>query len=134
MSDWNEQIIEEFRANGGSVRAFAHQPLLLLTHTGARTGTRRVNPLACFRDGKDFVVVASKGGSPTNPDWYHNLLANPRATIEVGTETFEVTAEPVTGAERERLWAMITDRNPAFAKYEAGTERTIPVVRLSPVG
>jgi deazaflavin-dependent oxidoreductase (nitroreductase family) len=133
MSEWNQAIIEEFRANGGSVRAFAHQPLLLLTHTGARTGLRRVNPLAYFRDGGRYVVVASKGGAPTNPDWYHNLVAEPRATIEVGDETFEVTADPVEGAERDRLWAMITSRNPAFAKYQRQTDRMIPVVALTPV-
>ena len=86
MLDWNGKIIEEFRANQGRVTTFARQPLLLLTHTGAKTGKRRTNPLAYFRDGDRYVIVASKGGAPTNPDWYYNLLANPRATIEVGNE------------------------------------------------
>ena len=90
----NRRTIEEFRANGGKVASFASQPLLLLTHRGAKTGTRRTNPLAYFRDGDDYVIVASKGGAETDPDWYHNLLAEPSATIEVGTERFDVTAHP----------------------------------------
>ena len=133
MSDWNAKVIDEFRANDGRVAAFARQPLLLLTHRGARTGTKRTNPLAYFRDGDDYVVVASKGGAPTNPDWYHNLLANPDATIEVGTEVFVVTARQSDDEERERLWAMITSANPAFAEYETKTDRRIPVMILTPV-
>jgi deazaflavin-dependent oxidoreductase (nitroreductase family) len=133
MSDWNRGVIDEFRANEGRVASFARQPLLLLTHTGARTGTRRTNPLAYFRDGERYIVVASKGGAPSNPDWYYNLLANPRATIEVGTEHLEVIADPADPAERARLWAMITERNPAFKGYEKRTRRTIPVVILTPV-
>lgn len=132
MSDWNAKVIDEFRANDGRVAAFARQPLLLLTHRGARTGTKRTNPLAYFRDGDDYVVVASKGGAPTNPDWYRNLLANPDATIEVGTEVFVVTARQSDDEERERLWAMITSANPAFAEYETKTERRIPVMILTP--
>lgn len=133
MSDWNAEVIDEFRANDGRVAAFARQPLLLVTHRGARTGTKRTNPLAYFRDGDDYVVVASKGGAPTNPDWYRNLLANPDATIEVGTEVFVVTARQSDDEERERLWAMITSANPAFAEYETKTERRIPVMILTPV-
>jgi deazaflavin-dependent oxidoreductase (nitroreductase family) len=128
--DWNRNVIEEFRANGGQVRAFRHQPLLLLTHTGARTGVSRTNPLAYFADDDRYVIIASKGGAPNNPDWYHNLLANPSATVEIGTETFAVTAEESSPEERERLWAMITDRNPAFGEYERTTDRTIPVMIL----
>jgi deazaflavin-dependent oxidoreductase (nitroreductase family) len=134
MSDWNRGVIEEFRANEGRVRAFARQPLLLLTHTGGKTGKRRTNPLAYFRDGNRYIVVASKGGAPTNPDWYHNLLANPNATIEVGEEALEVTADPARTDDRERLWAMITEKNPAFKEYEKKTERTIPLVILTPSG
>lgn len=130
MPNWNDAVIEEFRANAGKVRAFARQPLLLLTHTGAKTGAKRTNPVAYFRDGDRYVIVASKGGAPTNPDWYHNLLANPEATIEVGTDTFAVRAEPASTEERERLWRMITSKNPAFAEYERKTSRTIPVVIL----
>jgi len=103
MSDWNRKVIEEFRENQGRVAAFARQPLLLLTHTGAKTGERRTNPLAYFRDGDHYIIVASKGGAPTNPDWYYNLLANPRATIEVGVEQLAVTAEPASPVERDRL-------------------------------
>ena len=132
MSDWNAKVIDEFRANEGKVASFARQPLLLLTHRGARTGTEHTNPLAYFRDGDDYVVVASKGGAPTNPDWYHNLLAHPDATIEVGTDELPVTARPAEDQERERLWAMITSANPAFAEYETKTERRIPVMILSP--
>ena len=132
MSDWNVKVIEEFRANGGRVASFATQPLLLLTHRGGKTGTRRTNPLAYFRDGDDYVIVASKGGAETNPDWYHNLLAEPSAIIEVGTDEIEVIARPADEGERERLWAMITAANPAFADYEQKTTRTIPVVILSP--
>ena len=87
--------------------------------------------MAYFRDGDRYVIVASKGGAPTNPDWYYNLLANPRATIEVGSEQLEVTVEPAGPAERERLWAMVIERNPAFQKYEKKTRRTIPLVILT---
>ena len=132
MSDWNRKIIEEFRANRGRVEAFARQPLLLLTHTGAKTGKPRTNPLAYFRDSDHYIIVASKGGAPTNPDWYYNLLANPQAMIEVGVEQLAVTAEPASPVERERLWATVTERNPAFKEYEQKTRRTIPLVLLTP--
>jgi len=131
--DWNREVIDEFRDNEGKVRAFQQQPLLLLTHTGARTGATRTNPLAYFTDDDRYVIIASKGGAPTNPDWYHNLLANPSATAEVGIETFAVFAKEAGPQERERLWAMITERNPAFAEYGRTTERTIPVMVLSRV-
>ena len=133
MSDWNASVIEEFRSNQGRVAAFAQQPLLLLTHRGAKSGTERTNPLAYFRDGDDYLVVASKAGAPTDPDWYHNLLRNPDATIEVGTDRLEVRARPADPDERERLWTSITTQNPAFAEYEDKTDRTIPVVILTPV-
>jgi deazaflavin-dependent oxidoreductase (nitroreductase family) len=133
MSDWNAKVIDEFRSNEGKVASFARQPLLLLTHRGAKSGSARTNPLAYFRDGDDYLVVASKGGAPTNPDWYHNLLAHPDATIEVGTDGLAVTARPADEPERERLWAMITSANPAFAEYETKTERRIPVMILTPV-
>ena len=132
MSDWNRGVIEEFRANKGRVAAFSSQPLLLLTHTGARTRKIRTNPLARFLDGDRYIVVASKGGAPTNPDWYYNLLANPRVTIELGTEQLEVTAKPASPSERESLWAMVTTKNPMFKDYEKKTRRTIPVVILTP--
>jgi deazaflavin-dependent oxidoreductase (nitroreductase family) len=132
LAEWNTAVIDEFRSHEGRVAAFARQPLLLLTHRGARSGASRTNPLAYFRDGDDFVIVASKGGAPTNPDWYHNLLANPDAAIEVGTEELRVTARAATQEERSRLWAMITTANPVFAQYEEKTPRTIPVMILTP--
>ncbi|MBI5935877.1 MAG: nitroreductase family deazaflavin-dependent oxidoreductase [Chloroflexi bacterium] len=132
MSDWNQKVIEEFRANNGRVAAFARQPLLLLTHTGAKSGKQRTNPLAYFRDGDRYVVVASKGGAPANPDWYYNLIANPRAVIEVGNEKLEVVAEQAEPVERERIFAMINDLNPTFKEYEKKAGRIIPLMILSP--
>jgi deazaflavin-dependent oxidoreductase (nitroreductase family) len=131
--DWNRKIIEEFRANEGRVASFARQPLLLLTHTGAKSGKQRTNPLAYFRDGDRYVIVASKGGAPTNPDWYYNLSANPRASIEVGNEKFEVVAAQAEPVERERIFAMIVALNPTFKDYENKAGRIIPLMILSPV-
>jgi len=133
MSDWNKGVIEEFRANKGQVAAFAQQPLLLITHVGAKTGKKRTNPVACFTDGDRYVIVASKGGAPTNPDWYHNLLANPRVTIELGTKQLKVTAKKADPAERDRLWTMVKQKNPGFKEYEKKTSRTIPLVILTPI-
>ena len=132
MSDWNQSIIDEFRANGGKVGGrFAGGTLLLLHHIGARTGIERVSPLAYFPDGDRMLVMASKGGAPTNPDWYHNLKANPRVKIEVGTETVEVEATELVGAEREAMWVKITARMPGFAAYEKHSQgRKIPVFAL----
>ncbi|MGH2556834.1 MAG: nitroreductase family deazaflavin-dependent oxidoreductase [Actinomycetota bacterium] len=129
--NWNDGIIEEFRANEGRVGGpFEGVPILLLHHTGAKTGTVRVNPLAYQPDGDRFVVFASKGGAPTNPDWYHNLRANPEATIEVGTETIPVRARVADAEERDRLWTRQKERMPAFASYERKTPRQIPVIVL----
>jgi deazaflavin-dependent oxidoreductase (nitroreductase family) len=133
MADWNRQVIDEFRANEGRVQAFGHQPLLLLTHRGARTGTERTNPLAYFPDGDRYVVAASKGGAPTNPDWYYNLKAHPDVSVEMGTETFPATATEASPDERPRLWELVTTSNPAFAEYETKTDRTIPVFVLERV-
>jgi len=133
--DWNRQIIEEFRANDGKVGGpFEKIPILLLHHKGAKTGKERVNPLAYRRDGGAFVVFASKGGAPTSPDWYHNLVANPRATIDVGTDSVEVKARVAAGEERERIWGAQKAEVPQFADYERSTPRQIPVVVLDPVG
>src|SRR5437870_6838390 len=133
--DWNTKIIEEFRANEGKVGGvFANTPLLLLHHTGAKSGEVRVNPLAYGTDGDDrLVVFASKGGAPTNPDWYHNLKANPQATVEVGTDSFDVRARVAEGDERQRLWDRQTKRAPGFADYQKMTKRPIPVVVLERV-
>ncbi|MDP9242390.1 MAG: nitroreductase family deazaflavin-dependent oxidoreductase [Actinomycetota bacterium] len=133
MTDWNRGIIEEFRANKGRVKAFAHQPLLLLHHRGAKSGTERVNPLAYQELENGWAVFASKGGAPTNPDWYHNLVANPRARVEVGNETVDVVARVAKGEEHERIWEEQKRRNPGFADYEVKTSRQIPVIVLERV-
>jgi deazaflavin-dependent oxidoreductase (nitroreductase family) len=131
VTDFNSAIIEEFRANGGKVGGpFEGAPVLLLTSTGARTGATRVNPVMYLDDGKRLYVFATKGGAPTNPDWYHNLVAHPRAVIEVGEERFDVTASVVTGAERDEIYARQAAAYPGFAEYEAKTTRRIPVIAL----
>jgi deazaflavin-dependent oxidoreductase (nitroreductase family) len=134
MNDWNAKTIEEFRANGGKVGGnFEGAPLLLLHHIGAKTGTERVNPVMYQAVGRDYAVFASKGGAPTNPDWYHNLLANPDATIEIGAGTKAVHARVAEGDERERIWSTQKERYPGFAEYEAKTTRQIPVVILEAI-
>lgn len=131
--DFDASVIDEFRANGGVVGGmFEGRDLLLLHHRGARTGAERVSPLAYVPDDGRYVIIASKGGAPDNPAWYHNLKANPRARIEVGDETLEVTAHEATGPERDRLYAQMVRRAPAFAEYENKTERIIPVIVLVP--
>jgi deazaflavin-dependent oxidoreductase (nitroreductase family) len=132
-TDFNAKIIEEFRANEGRVGGrFEGLPLLLLHHTGARSGTDRINPLAYRRDDGRYVVFASKGGAPVHPAWYHNLKANPQARIEVGTETIDVVASEAAGGERERLFRAQAERVPQFGEYEHRTERVIPVMVLTP--
>jgi deazaflavin-dependent oxidoreductase (nitroreductase family) len=134
VPDWNQQIIDEFRANDGSVGGrFARRTLLLLHHRGAKTGTERVNPLAYQRVSGDAVAVfASKGGAPTNPDWYHNVVANPDVTVELGTETFRARARVAEGAEREQIWQRQIRDWPGFAEYDEKTKgiRQIPVLVL----
>lgn len=134
MTDWNRGIIEEFRQNEGRVGGrFRGIPILLLHHRGARSGIERVNPLA-YRSLEEgaMAVFASKGGSPTHPDWYHNLLANPDVTVEVGTRTIEARARVAEGEERERIWGAQTRDLPVFAGYQERSGRTIPVVILEP--
>jgi deazaflavin-dependent oxidoreductase (nitroreductase family) len=126
-------VIDEFRANGGKVAQFEGRPLLLLHHTGAKTGTERVNPLVYLPLGESFAVFASKAGADTNPDWYHNLRANPDAKVELGDGIFPVRARVAEGAERERIWEEQKRGNPNFADYERKTSRTIPVVILDRV-
>ncbi|MGH7747471.1 MAG: nitroreductase family deazaflavin-dependent oxidoreductase [Candidatus Dormibacteria bacterium] len=131
MNDFNRQIVEEFRANEGRVGGpFKGAPILLLHSTGARSGAERINPVAYQQVGGDLAIFASKAGAPTNPDWYHNLVANPRATVEVGTETFPVTARVADGQEREDIWTRQKQVMPGFAGYEAKAGRKIPVVIL----
>jgi deazaflavin-dependent oxidoreductase (nitroreductase family) len=131
VHDWNKQIIDEFRANEGRVGGqFEGAPMLLLTHTGAKSGKQRTNPLVYFREGDVMYVFASKGGYPSNPDWYYNLLANPNVSVEVGTERFDVVASEVTGAERDRIFNANAALRPAFSEYEKRTTRKIPVIAL----
>ncbi len=131
--EYNRQVIEEFRANDGRVGGpFEGAPMVLLHTTGARTGNERINPLMYLPDGDRVVVFASKGGAPDNPDWYHNLVANPRVTIEVGDATRPAVARPVTGEERDRLYAEQVRRYPQFGEYEKKTSRRIPVVAIDP--
>jgi deazaflavin-dependent oxidoreductase (nitroreductase family) len=135
MQDWNRRVIEEFRANAGRVgEPFEGMPILLLHHRGARTGIERVNPLAYqqLEDGA-IAVFGSKGGAPTNPDWFHNLVANPDARVEVGTETYDVRARVADDEERQRIWERQKKDRPAFADYETKTSRQIPVVILERV-
>jgi deazaflavin-dependent oxidoreductase (nitroreductase family) len=131
-ADFNAQIIDEFHANEGRVGGmFEGMPLLLLHHTGAKSGRSRVNPLAYQSDAGRYVVFASKAGAPTNPDWYHNLKAHPDTTIEVGTDTIDVVASEASGDERERLYRTQAERVPQFAEYEQKTKRVIPVMVLT---
>ena len=131
VTDWNAQIIEEFRANGGKVGGpFEGGNLLLLHHKGARTGTGRVNPVAYLPDGDRLVIAASKGGAPTNPDWYHNLKANPHTSAEVGTETVQVTATELDGDDYAETWKRFTAAMPGFADYQTKTTRRIPLFAL----
>ena len=111
---------------------FEGAKLVLLHHTGAKSGKRRINPLGYLSDKGRYVVFASKAGAPTNPDWYHNLRADPNVTIEVGTDTIEVVASEATGEERERLYRTQAARVPQFAEYEKQTDRVIPVIVLTP--
>jgi deazaflavin-dependent oxidoreductase (nitroreductase family) len=130
-NDFNTRIIEEFRANEGRVGGpFEGAPLLLLHTTGARSGVERVSPVMYQADGDALAVFASKAGAPDNPDWYHNLRANPAATVEVGTETVQVVAREAEGEERDRIWTRQKERFPGFADYEQKTTRQIPVVVL----
>jgi len=132
-ADFNLRIINEFRANAGRVGGrFEGLPLLLLHHTGARSGTSYINPLAYQADDGRYVVFASKGGAPENPSWYHNLLANPSTSIEVGTGTINVRAREAEGDERQRLWERQAAVMPGFNDYQQKTARRIPVVVLEP--
>jgi deazaflavin-dependent oxidoreductase (nitroreductase family) len=135
VSDWNAKIIDEFRANEGKVGGmFEGSPMLILHTIGARTGNERVTPLVYQADGDRVVIFASKGGAPENPAWFHNLVAHPDVTVEIGTETVPVRARVADGDERERLWARQKELMPGFGDYEAKTTRQIPVVVLDRTG
>jgi deazaflavin-dependent oxidoreductase (nitroreductase family) len=131
MAGWNDKIIEEFRSKGGQGVGPFGDHLLLLTTLGAKSGQPHTTPLAFHRDDGRLVVIASKGGAPNHPDWYHNLLAHPEAEVEVGTEKFPVRATPVpTGPERDRLYAQQATMMPGFWQYEKNTSRIIPAIVL----
>jgi len=131
VNDFNSQVIAEFRANGGVVGGpFEGTELLLLTTTGAKSGLERVNPVACRIEGDTIYVFASKAGAPTDPDWFHNLVADPEVTVELGADSFRARATVVEGAERDRIYAAHAAENPGFAAYQEGTDRVIPVVLL----
>ena len=135
MADFNTQVIEEFRANEGRVGGmFEGAPMILLTHTGRKSGNAHTTPLVYTRDGDDYVVIASKAGADTHPVWYLNLQANPRVRVEVGTETFDADARIIeAGEERDRLYNAQAELMPNFKEYEQKTDRVIPVVVLSRV-
>ncbi|MFT5202787.1 MAG: deazaflavin-dependent oxidoreductase (nitroreductase family) [Candidatus Aldehydirespiratoraceae bacterium] len=131
MNDFNNDVINEFRANEGKLGGgFEGSNMVLVHHTGARTGTERVAPLAYRAEDDGWVIFASKAGAPDNPDWFHNLKANPATCVEVGSEKIDVTAIELTGAERERIWELQKVEVPTFAEYEAKTDRIIPVILL----
>lgn len=131
--DFNAPVIKEFRENEGVVGGFFEgMPLLLLHHTGAKSGTERVNPLAYQRVGDSYAIFASKGGATSNPDWYYNLVANPKITYEMGTGTYEGTARVAESEERNRIWEQQKLDRPQFAEYENTANRTIPVVIIDP--
>lgn len=136
MSDFNQGIIEEFRANHGQVGGYFAGVNMLLLHTvGAKTGQPRINPLAYVQDGDRFIIIASKSGADNNPDWYYNLRANPVVTVEVGTEQFQARATVVTEEpERSAFYAKMVAHQPGFAEYEQKTTRTIPAVVLERLG
>ena len=132
QNDFNLNIIKEFRENGGETFGpFKGRPLLLLTTKGAKSGNEGTTPLVYSRDGDRYVIIASMGGAPEHPAWYHNIVANPNVTLEVGTETFQAKAAVAEGAERTRLYNAQAEEMPAFKEYEQKTTRVIPVVVLT---
>lgn len=132
MKDFNQKIIEEFRANGGKVGgSFEGASLVIITTTGAKTNKRRENPLVCFEgDDGTIYIFASKGGAPTNPDWYRNLVVHPEVKVEFGATSFEATAVEVRGEKRDEIYAEQVKRMPAFGDYQEKAGRVIPVVAL----
>lgn len=126
---FNRGVIAEFRANAGKVGGpFEGAPMVLITHTGAKSGKEYTTPLVHSMDGDDVVIIASKGGAPDDPQWFRNLVVNPAVTVELGTETYAGTAHVAEGAERDRLYAAQAALMPNFAEYASKTTRVIPVV------
>jgi deazaflavin-dependent oxidoreductase (nitroreductase family) len=131
FDDWNNKVIAEFRANDGKVGGqFEGAPILLLHTTGAKSGQERVNPMMYQQVGEGYAVFASKGGAPTNPDWYHNVVAHPTVQAEIGSRRLPLTARVAAGDEREQIWSAQKSAYPGFADYEQKTTRQIPVVIL----
>ncbi|HEY3501379.1 MAG TPA: nitroreductase family deazaflavin-dependent oxidoreductase [Actinocatenispora sp.] len=130
IKEINRQVIERYRAGDELDPPLHRERIVLLTTTGARTGQRRTTPMMFHRDGDRVLVIAANAGAPHHPDWYRNLVAEPRVTVELPDETYEATAEPLTGDDRERTWTMLKERYPFFADHEAKAGRTIPVVAL----
>jgi deazaflavin-dependent oxidoreductase (nitroreductase family) len=132
MSDFNQTIIDEFRANDGKVASFGDAPMVIITTKGAKSGQTRVNPLVSQpQDDGTLYIFASAAGAPKSPDWYYNLVAHPEVEVEYGTEHFTATASPITGAKRDEIYTRQKELMPQFADYEASTTRTIPVVALT---
>jgi deazaflavin-dependent oxidoreductase (nitroreductase family) len=133
MSDWNDKIIEEFRANGGRVGGmFEGADMILIHHIGAKSGVERVTPVVHFpQDDGSTVIVASAAGAPNHPAWFHNLKANPKIEVEVGTERYTALAEELPRAERDEVWKRVVAKSPGFGEYEKKTTRVIPLVRLT---
>jgi deazaflavin-dependent oxidoreductase (nitroreductase family) len=131
MNDWNSGTIETFRANKGQVGGFWEgRPLLLLTTTGAKNGQRHTTPVMYLREDDRVFIFASKGGAPGNPDWYYNLLAHPDITVEIGDQTYQAKASPITGEERDQIYARWATMYPQFREYQENTTRIIPAIEV----
>jgi deazaflavin-dependent oxidoreductase (nitroreductase family) len=130
-NDYNRQLIEEFRANRSKFEGPGSRPLLLLTTTGAKSGQRHTTPMMYIPNSDRLIVIASNIGAPKHPDWYHNLVAHPEVTVEVGTQTYDATAIVTQGAERQKLWTWIVEQHPFFSDHQAKTTRQIPVIALT---
>ena len=134
MAEFNQKVIEEFRSSGGKVGGpFAGAPMIIVTHTGAKSGKTYTTPLVYSKDGDRYVIIASKAGSSTNPAWYHNLIAHPEVTVEIGNEKFKAKAVEAKGAERDRLFEAQASLMPQFNEYKTKTSRVIPVIALERV-
>jgi deazaflavin-dependent oxidoreductase (nitroreductase family) len=134
MAEFNKKVIDEFRSSGGKVSGqFQGAPMIIITHTGAKSGKTYVSPLVYSKDGDRYVIIASKAGAPKNPSWYHNLIAHPEVAVEIGTEKFKAKAAEVKGAERDRLFEAQAKMMPQFNEYQKKTARKIPVLALERV-
>jgi deazaflavin-dependent oxidoreductase (nitroreductase family) len=143
MAEFNKKVIDEFRSNGGNLsgqfaarlgeKLLAGAPMIIVTHKGAKSGTTYTSPLVYSKDGDKYVIIASKGGAPENPSWYHNLVAHPEVTVEIGSEKFKAKAREVKGEERDRLFNAQAKIMPQFNEYQKKTSRKIPVIVLERV-